>query len=69
MRFRTRSFGSVSAASIGILAQTLSNPAGGWYKQLIKDEELRLLKQIAEDKEGILDNAVVYFKILVRKSW
>mmetsp|Transcript_5334 Transcript_5334/g.13516 ORF Transcript_5334/g.13516 Transcript_5334/m.13516 type:complete len:953 (-) Transcript_5334:503-3361(-) len=60
---------SIVAASIGVAAQVLSNPEGGWYKKLIKDEQLKKLKAIAEETEGWADDVVIYIKMTVRRSW
>lgn len=58
---------SVIASAIGIIANSLLNPPGGWYKQLIKEEELKHLRQQAAGTEGWADDIAVDIKIFFRK--
>jgi len=60
---------SIIASTIGILAKNLMNPPGGWYKQLIQEEENNHFRKIAEETEGWIDDVYVYTKMYVSKGW
>eukprot|EP00283_Hemiselmis_rufescens_P006555 CAMPEP_0173429298 /NCGR_PEP_ID=MMETSP1357-20121228/8041_1 /TAXON_ID=77926 /ORGANISM="Hemiselmis rufescens, Strain PCC563" /LENGTH=895 /DNA_ID=CAMNT_0014393455 /DNA_START=110 /DNA_END=2794 /DNA_ORIENTATION=- len=60
---------SIIASAIGIIAQTLTAPAGGWYKTLIAEEKIKHLQQLAAESPGIADDVVIFLKILGLKSW
>uniref|UniRef100_A0A7S1HM29 Potassium channel domain-containing protein n=1 Tax=Hemiselmis andersenii TaxID=464988 RepID=A0A7S1HM29_HEMAN len=60
---------SIIASAIGVIAQALTAPAGGWYKTLIAEEKIKHLSQLAAESPGIADDVVIFLKILSLKSW
>jgi len=61
--------GVVLAGTIGVVIQVVSNPAGGWYKTLIRDVELEQLKAKAAETDGWSDDIIIFWKITKTKNW
>jgi len=59
---------SVIAAGAGIILNAVMNPPGGWYKRLIREEELNHLKQIADESDGVFDDIIIYTKIFFQQG-